>query len=103
MVDQGRRGWPARRPKTVRCEWCKAKIKVKPRGRLPRYCCQSCRQRGYEIRKWNQPHLAAFATLCGHASTLKFREAVLDTFKELGLVPKDFPLLPTPQRKKPAL
>src|SRR5437762_343020 len=48
---------PAKRPRTLQCAWCKAKIRVKPRGRLPLFCTRSCRQRAYERAKWQQPHL----------------------------------------------
>jgi hypothetical protein len=44
-----------RRPKTKRCERCKAKIKVKGRGRVPRFCSPTCRQLAYEQRKWQRP------------------------------------------------
>jgi hypothetical protein len=30
---------------------------VKPRGRLPKFCSHSCRQRTYEQIKWSRPHL----------------------------------------------
>src|SRR4051794_40593852 len=51
------RGRPRKRPKTLRCERCEAKITVAPQGRLPRYCSHSCRQRAYERHKWEQSHL----------------------------------------------
>jgi hypothetical protein len=53
-------GAKVKRPKTLRCLWCKEKIAVKPQGRLPAYCSHSCRQRAYERAKWQQPLLLAF-------------------------------------------
>jgi hypothetical protein len=35
----------------LKCECCKAKFKRPARGRAPKYCSQSCRQRAYEKRK----------------------------------------------------
>ena len=48
-----------KRPKTLRCRWCDAKITVDPRGRLPEYCSHGCRQRAYEKRKWAPPDWSA--------------------------------------------
>jgi hypothetical protein len=44
-----------RRPKTARCQRCKAKIKIKSRGRVPKFCSATCRQLAYERRKWQRP------------------------------------------------
>jgi hypothetical protein len=54
-------GAKVKRPKTLRCLWCKEKIAVKPQGRLPAYCSHSCRQRAYERAKWQPPHLLALS------------------------------------------
>ena len=45
------KGLPVRRPRTLRCQWCRDRYAVKPRGREPAYCSRSCRQRAYEARK----------------------------------------------------
>jgi hypothetical protein len=44
-----------KRPRTLRCRWCNSKIEIKPRGRVPEFCSQTCRQRAYEQRKWARP------------------------------------------------
>lgn len=33
-----------------RCEWCRQHFNPKTRGRPPRFCSDSCRQRAYEKR-----------------------------------------------------
>src|SRR5262245_43802409 len=50
-----------RRPKTARCQRCKAKIKIKSRGRVPKFCSATCRQLAYERRKWQRPKLVELA------------------------------------------
>ena len=35
----------------LRCQWCRDRYAVKPRGREPAYCSRSCRQRAFESRK----------------------------------------------------
>jgi hypothetical protein len=45
------KGLPVRRPGMLRCQWCRNRYAVKPRGREPAYCSRSCRQRAYESRK----------------------------------------------------
>ena len=42
------------RPKTLRCERCKKKMKIQPRGRVRVFCSKTCRQRAYERRKWSR-------------------------------------------------
>jgi hypothetical protein len=58
MIDQRRLRFELgqiKRPKTLRCEWCRARFKLPDRGRLPRFCSHTCRQRAYEKRKWGRP------------------------------------------------
>jgi hypothetical protein len=43
-----------RRRKTARCQVCKERFKISPRGRPPTFCGRSCRQRAYEQRKWSR-------------------------------------------------
>ncbi|MEA2755444.1 MAG: hypothetical protein QOJ54_1733 [Aliidongia sp.] len=68
----------SKRPKTLRCGWCKAKIAVAPRGRLPDFCCHGCRQRAYEKRKWAPPPWAApLARDLAEAAAPRLRRAEL--------------------------
>jgi hypothetical protein len=60
-----------RRPKTARCARCKSKIKIKGRGRVPKFCSPTCRQLSYQQRKWQKP--TALALLADDIATVKVR------------------------------
>jgi hypothetical protein len=63
-----------RRAKSVRCEHCKTRIKIKTRGRVPKFCSPTCRQLAYERRKWQRPTpVELLAQDIAHA---KFRDFV---------------------------
>src|SRR6516164_4457952 len=98
MSDKAR-GVSTKRPRTLRCVWCKAKIKVKPQGRLPLFCSHSCRQRAYERAKWGQPHLVA---LCKDLATTELRRAIREEawamLRQAGLVQTPAPP-PMPRRQ----
>src|SRR5579864_4634563 len=94
------------RPRTLRCRWCKKKIGVSPRGRLPEYCCASHRQLAHQQRKWRHPH--AVEALTRDLATIPIRDAiraeVLSVFRELGLVDDRVLSPPKPQqRERPPL
>jgi hypothetical protein len=38
----------SRRRAATTCGWCKAPLKVKARGRIPKWCSATCRQRAWE-------------------------------------------------------
>jgi len=46
-----------RRPRTTTCQCCKTKFAVKPKGRVPKFCGQSCKQKQY-LRRRFQPRLS---------------------------------------------
>jgi hypothetical protein len=93
-------GVPKKRPRTLRCLWCKEKIKVKPQGRLPLFCSASCRQRAYEQSKWNQPHLVALRRdLVSLALHKLIREEHLELLIHFGLVSATSELPPLPSSK----
>jgi hypothetical protein len=80
-------GGKAKRPKTLRCLWCREKIAVKPQGRLPRFCSHSCRQRAYERAKWQQPHLLALhKDLKRFAIRAEIRKEAWELLRQMGLV-----------------
>ena len=91
---------PRKRPKTLRCGWCKEKFKVGRRGRLPDFCSHSCRQRAYERSKWG-PGLRE--VLARDLATVRGREVIRaeiwTLLKQLGLVSEPNP--PPPPRKPP--
>ena len=86
---------PAKRPKTLRCQWCKKKIAVKPHGRLPAYCSHSCRQRAHERAKWQQPH----EDLGSVALQTKITQTVRDLTEELLRRALGGERSPPPQKK----
>jgi hypothetical protein len=96
-------GW-AKRPKTLRCQVCKTRMQVAPRGRLPVFCCQTCRQRAYERRKWSRPH--AVEALAKDIATVRvravIRQEIWAALRELGLVDAAEPPPQSPSRR-PAL
>lgn len=36
------------RPTSITCDWCRQPAPVKPRGRVPRWCSETCRHRSWE-------------------------------------------------------
>jgi len=39
---------PGERPTSITCDWCAQPTVVKPRGRVPRWCSETCRHRSWE-------------------------------------------------------
>ena len=81
-----------RRPRTTRCKRCEAKIKVKNKGPVPKYCCQSCKQEAYLTRRL-QPVLPISLRLLSHdLASIELKEIIRTTLMELlvqqGLVPQ---------------
>ena len=92
-----------RRPKTGRCEHCKTKIKVKTRGRVPRFCSPACRQRAYERRKWQRP--GPVELLAQDIATVKVRDfiraEIWSLLQAAGLVsPSQTPPLMPPRARQ---
>jgi hypothetical protein len=91
-----------KRPKTLRCGWCKRKFLVKPKGPLPRFCGHACRQRAYEQDKWGKPHLARLRRdLDSAALRSVIRQELWAALKQLGLTAEAEP--PSPLRPRPSL
>jgi hypothetical protein len=63
-----------KRPKTARCGFCKARLKIKPRGRVPTFCSQGCRQRAYQRRRWQRPH--PIELLARDLATVQVRDVI---------------------------
>jgi hypothetical protein len=86
------------RPKTLRCQWCKEEMKISARGRVPRFCSKTCRQRDYEKRKWSRPALVE--ALAHDLASIKVREfirkEILAILWEFGLITDPTPP-PTPK------
>ena len=78
-----------RRRKTARCQVCKERFKISPRGRPPTFCGRSCRQRAYEQRKWSRPHpVELLARDIASARVRDFiREQVRELLLEAGITP----------------
>jgi hypothetical protein len=85
------RRWTLASPlSTVRCVRCKTKIKIKGRGRVPKFCSPTCRQLTYEQRKWQRPtpvvfwlrtllrsEFASFAKAHGYTIAAEFYDAAV--------------------------
>ena len=93
-------GLPRKRPKTLRCLWCRGRIRVGSHGRLPRFCSQTCRQRAYERRKWQRPHLMQH--LHDELFDIRVEAAVHRVLQRQGLASEPAPSAP-PRRKRPTL
>jgi hypothetical protein len=99
-------GWPAKRPKTLRCLRCKKRFVVKPRGRLSDYCSASCRQTAYVTRKCRRlGAVEALAADLGHIRVREWlRREIWQLLREAGLVdPPEPPPTPRSTQKKPTL
>jgi hypothetical protein len=98
----GIRGQPRKRPKTLRCGWCKEKFKVAPHGRLPEFCSHSCRQRAYEKKRWQRP--SAIEALAKDLATVKvhnyIRAEIWALLKAAGVVSQPDPPPPPPKPRR---
>jgi len=85
--------------KKPRCAWCKTRFKPSTRGRRPKYCSHSCRQRAYEARRAAQyiPSLLLARDIDGIQTKDGIRRAVVDVLRELGMLPE------APKSAKPQL
>src|SRR6516165_6940910 len=90
-----------RRPKTARCQRCKTKIKIKGRGRVPKFCSPTCRQLAYEQRRWQRP--TPVELLAKDIATIQVRDfiraEIWGMLQEAGLVASDR-LPPSPPAKR---
>jgi hypothetical protein len=76
--------------KNAGCAWCKSRFKPPLRGRRPKYCSHSCRQRAYEARRAEQniPSLLLARDIDGIQTKDGIRRAVVDVLRELGMLPE---------------
>jgi len=89
--------------KRGRCAFCKARFKPRARGRPPRYCCPSHRQRAYERRRLRRaeergtPLRLMVADFVDVQARERLREEIRAVLREMGLLPTE------PQPPKPRL
>src|SRR5262245_47281777 len=93
-----------RRPRTVRCKRCRARIEVGRKGRVPSYCGHTCRQLAYVQRGVGGPALL----LAQDMATVRFRDfirrEIWNILLQAGLVGGDDPPPPNkPKSNKPTL
>src|SRR6516164_8745589 len=99
--------WPhpsQQRPKSRRCARCKSKIKIKGRGRIPKFCSPTCRQLAYEQRRWQRP--TPVELLAKDICTIQVRDfiraEIWSALQFAGLVgPTQPPPWPPPKRQRP--
>ena len=94
-----------RRPRTIRCKRCKAQIKVKNKGRVPKYCSQSCKQEGYLRRRFRLPLELVARDLASIELREVIRTTIMDILVQQGLVKSNLPpsTMHKPKPKKPNL
>jgi ribosomal protein L34E len=84
--------------KKPRCAYCKKAFKPPKRGRPPRYCSASHRQRAYELRRAqagiNTPSLLMGRDLDDLRTKAGIERAVVDVLRKFGMLP------PAPPNKK---
>lgn len=81
------------RPKFLACIRCGRQIKVRAKGRLPRYCTtRSCRQMHFVTRQRQAQAKAPPVT-----DDERHRRALWDALREFGLVKGDMPPKPQPE------
>ena len=73
----------------LKCSWCKKRFKPPSKGRRPKYCSHSCRQRAYEMRRAQQrvPELLLGQDIDGIRTKDGVERAVVDVLRRLGLLP----------------
>jgi hypothetical protein len=94
---------PKRRPRTAKCQRCKAKIKVQPKGRVPKFCSRNCRQRAYEHNRALGPTMVPMSILARDLDTAHVRAVIRDeirtVLREMGWGIPPTPPSPKPKRK----
>jgi hypothetical protein len=94
-----------RRPRTTRCKRCKAQIKVKNKGPVPKYCSPSCKQEVYLRRRFRSPLELVERDLASIQVREVIRTMIMDILVQQGLVKSNLPppILHEPKPKKPNL
>ncbi|HEY2229809.1 MAG TPA: hypothetical protein VGI22_19130 [Xanthobacteraceae bacterium] len=86
-------------PHRPRCAYCQKAFNPPRRGRPPRYCSASHRQRAYELRRAlravNMPSLLLGSDVAAIQTKAGIERAVVDVLRKLGLLP------PAPQPARP--
>jgi hypothetical protein len=94
-----------RRPRTTRCKRCKAQIKVKNKGPVPKYCSPSCKQAVYLRRRFRSPLELVARDLASIQVRELIRTTIMDILVQQGLVKSNLPppIMHEPKPKKPNL
>jgi hypothetical protein len=71
------------RKRTVKCAYCGQRFKPPKRGRPPRYCCASHRNRAYVVRVASR--LAQLHLVKEDTEDIRIRRAVIDVIRELSI------------------
>ena len=84
-----------KRVKKLRCERCRKLFLPPSKGRRPKYCSQSCRQRAYEARRAQQivPEFLLGRDMEDIRTKAGVERAVVDVLREHGFLP------PSPKTK----
>ena len=73
----------------MKCRWCRKRFQPPSKGRRPRYCSHSCRQRAYEARRAQQkvPELLLGRDMGDIRTKAGVERAVVDVLRKLGFLP----------------
>jgi len=77
--------------KLSRCGWCRQTFTPTGRGRKPRYCTRSHRQRAYEARLEKRKLASPLHAVQMDLATFEIRKIVISVLRELGFVPQGQP------------
>jgi hypothetical protein len=85
--------------KKPRCAYCKKAFKLSKRGRPPRYCSASHRQRAYELRRARAsidiPSLLLGRDIDDIRTRAGIERTVIDVLRKVGVLPS----APTPPKR----
>jgi hypothetical protein len=83
--------------KKLKCAFCGKRFPPPARGRMPKFCCRSHRQRAYELRRASErvPTLLLGRDLEEYRTKAGIERAVIETLRKFGMLP------PAPKRPPP--
>jgi hypothetical protein len=75
--------------KKLKCAFCGKRFPASARGRMPKFCCRSHRQRAYELRRAAErvPTLLLGRDLDEHRTRAGIERAVVSTLRRFGFLP----------------
>ena len=80
---------PKAKKQKLKCAFCGKRFPRPARGRMPKYCCRSHRQRAYELRRASErlPMLLLGRDLEEYRTRAGIEQAVLGALRKFGMLP----------------